>query len=56
MPVMRKRMRRIIGAALVVCGALFMWLAPDSAAGIVLLGAGIMLEIAGIAFEHADGL
>ena len=51
----RKRTRRILGGAMVVCGALLMWLAPDSAAGAVLLGAGIGLEVLGIALEHQNG-
>jgi uncharacterized membrane protein YccC len=51
---LRKRaLRRSVGAALVVAGGLFMWLAPEeSTAGLVLLAAAVALEIAGLALEH----
>ena len=56
MPIKHKRTRRMVGGVLVVCGALLMWLAPDyTAAGAVLLGAGIALELAGIALERSSG-
>ena len=54
------RLRRTVGAILVVIGALAMWLAPGptftgtSAAGLGLLVAGIVLEAVGIALEHRD--
>jgi hypothetical protein len=56
----RTKLRRTVGLILVIAGALLMWLAPApafgarSAAGAVLLGAGIVLEIIGIALERRD--
>ena len=51
-----KRIRRALALALVIAGALFLWLAPEVAAGVWLLVAGVLLEIAGIALERrADG-
>ncbi len=56
----RKRPRRLIGVLLVVAGGLLMWLAPGSAfgsfpmTGLVLLLAGIFLEIIGIFLEQRD--
>ena len=56
----RTRLRRTIGVILVITGAVLMWLAPASTfgarsvAGAVLLGAGIVLELIGIALEHRD--
>jgi drug/metabolite transporter (DMT)-like permease len=45
--------RRIIGAGAIVAGALFMWLSPEQALlGVVLMVAGIALEIIGIALER----
>jgi drug/metabolite transporter (DMT)-like permease len=52
--------RRVIGAVLIVLGAVLMWLAPRdtfgalSYAGISLLLSGIVIEIIGIALEHRD--
>ena len=54
----RKKLRRLIGAILVVAGALLMLLAPESTfgvrsgTGLLLLAAGIVLELAGIALER----
>lgn len=54
----KKKLRRTIGALLVVAGALFMLLAPESTfgvrsgTGLLLLLAGIVLELAGIALER----
>ena len=54
----RKKLRRSIGAILVVAGALLMLLAPESTfgvrsgTGLLLLAAGIVLELAGIALER----
>ena len=54
------KLRRTTGVILVVTGALLMWLAPastfgaGSVAGAVLLTAGIVLELIGIALEHRD--
>ena len=55
--VRNRRLRRASAAALIVAGALIMWLAPASPegpalAGTVLLLAGAVLEILGIALEH----
>ena len=54
------KLRRTIGLILVVAGALLMLLAPETAfartgAGFLLLAAGIVLELVGIALEHRDG-
>ena len=55
---MNRRVRRILGAAAIVAGALLMWLSPSALygyaalAGGVLMAAGIALEIAGIALER----
>jgi nitrogen fixation protein FixH len=40
---------------LVGVGAVLMWLAPEVWSGLVLLAAGIALQIAGIALEHRSG-
>ncbi|HSN42316.1 MAG TPA: hypothetical protein VLT92_19255 [Burkholderiales bacterium] len=50
-----KRVRRGIGLALVVAGGLLMWLAPEADVGIILLAAGVLLELVGIALEQRDG-
>jgi hypothetical protein len=50
-----KRVRRITGLALVVMGGLLLWLAPEVTAGVVLLCAGLILEIVGIALERREG-
>jgi drug/metabolite transporter (DMT)-like permease len=56
----RRRLRRSVGFALLVAGAILMWLAPAStfdarsAAGAVLLLVGIALEMIGIALERRD--
>jgi hypothetical protein len=47
-----KRSRRLIVLALLAAGGLLMWLAPATPVGLVLLGAGILVEIAGIALER----
>jgi hypothetical protein len=48
-----------VGVILVIAGALLMWLAPETAfvrsgAGIVLLVAGIVLELIGIGLERRE--
>ena len=56
----RTKLRRAIGAVLVVAGALLMWMAPGpvfaslSGAGLALLVAGIALELVGITLERRD--
>lgn len=52
--VRNKTLRRAIGLSLVVLGALLMWLAPEVIAGIVLLAAGVILEIVGITLERGE--
>jgi uncharacterized membrane protein YccC len=50
---MRPRtVRRSIGVVLVVVGALLMWLSPETLAGAGIAGAGIALELIGIALER----
>jgi hypothetical protein len=50
-----KAARRATGAVLVVLGGALMWLAPEEVLfGIVLLAAGIALELVGITLEHRD--
>ena len=56
----RTKLRRAVGAVLVVAGALLMWMAPGpiftslSGAGLALLVAGIALELVGTALERRD--
>jgi drug/metabolite transporter (DMT)-like permease len=56
----RTKLRRAIGAVLVIVGAILMWMAPGptftslSGAGLGLLLAGIVLELVGIALERRD--
>lgn len=49
-----KRLRRIAGLALMVGGGLLLWLAPETGVGIVLLAAGVVVEIVGITLERRD--
>jgi len=51
----RKTLRRSIGAALVVAGGLLMWLSPETLSGALLMGAGVALELLGLAFERGRG-
>ena len=44
--------RRSVGVVLVVAGALLMWLSPETLAGAAIAGAGIALELIGIALER----
>ena len=54
----RRKLRRTIGALLLIAGGLLMWLAPETAfasasiSGIALMVAGVVLELAGIALER----
>ena len=54
------KLRRAIGAVLVIAGAVLMWMAPGptftslSGAGLALLLAGIVLELVGIALERRE--
>lgn len=43
---------RIIGPALIVGGGLLMWLSPETLSGVLMMGAGIALELFGLAFRH----
>ena len=49
---MTRRTRRIVGAVLIVAGGLLLWLTTETRAGLVLLAAAVILEIAGIALER----
>lgn len=51
----KRKLRRAMGALLVLAGALLMWLAPESLSGAVLLAAGIALEAIGLGLEHRAG-
>jgi hypothetical protein len=46
--------RRPIALLLVVLGALVMFLAPETRAGLALLAVGASLEVIGIALRHRD--
>ncbi len=46
--------RRILGATLIVFGALLMWLAPESLAGVIVVLIAVALEVLGIALEHRE--
>lgn len=48
----RKILWRILGPALIVGGALLMWLSPETLSGALVMGAGIALEAVGLAFRH----
>jgi len=49
-----KRLRRSLGVVLVLLGALLIWLPYDLVSGIVLVVAGAVLELVGIALEKSD--
>jgi hypothetical protein len=49
---MRVRTRRTLAAALIVIGALLMLFATETMGGLVLILAGVAVEIIGIALEH----
>ncbi len=55
MLIKRRGARRVVGAVMIVSGAVLLWLAPEVLPGVLLLAAGVALEIAGIALEHRDG-
>jgi hypothetical protein len=54
MLIKNKRARRAVGGVLIVAGGCLMWLAPEVLAGVILLAAGIGLEVIGIMLEHRD--
>jgi hypothetical protein len=45
--------RRSVGVVLVVAGALLMWLSPETLSGALVMGAGVALELVGLAFERS---
>jgi membrane-bound ClpP family serine protease len=48
--------RRALALALVVLGALLMFLAPETSAGAILLALGVAIELAGFVLRHRSGL
>ncbi|HUL41559.1 MAG TPA: hypothetical protein VLV32_06620 [Burkholderiales bacterium] len=50
-----RKKRRALAAALLVLGAVLMWLAPEVWWGLVLFAVAIALELVGIRLEHARG-
>jgi hypothetical protein len=48
----RTILSRLIGPALIVGGGLLMWLSPETLSGALVMGAGIALELVGLAFRH----
>ena len=48
-----RTLRRIAGAAAIVAGALLMWLSPETLSGALVMGAGVALELVGMAFERS---
>jgi drug/metabolite transporter (DMT)-like permease len=56
----QRKPRRLLGALAIVAGALLLWLAPEptfgaaSTLGVLLLIAGIALELIGLTLEHRD--
>jgi membrane-bound ClpP family serine protease len=48
---MTTKHRRILAVLLIIIGAAFLWLAPESPGGIILLILGVATEIIGIALE-----
>ena len=51
-PMEPKALRRIAGITLIVAGALLMWLSPETLSGALVMGAGVALELLGVAFER----
>ena len=50
----KTHLRRPFAVLLVIAGALVMLLAPETWAGAILLGLGIVIEAIGIALTHQD--
>lgn len=48
----RRRSRRVLAIFLIVLGGALMYLAPEVWFGLLVLVAGIAIELAGIALEH----
>ncbi len=49
---MHMKPRRITAIALVILGGLFLFLAPETRGGLILLGLGVIIEIVGITLER----
>ena len=47
-----RTIRRIVGAGAIIAGAFLMWFSPEAPVGVLVMGAGIALELIGIAFER----
>jgi hypothetical membrane protein len=50
-----KKQRRILAGTMVVAGGVLMFFAPESVGGLVLIVAGVVVEIIGIFLEHKGG-
>ena len=50
----KPHLRRPLAALLVIAGALVMFLAPETWAGVLLLALGITIEVIGITLKHRD--
>lgn len=46
------KLRRLLALVLIVLGAVLLWLAPETVSGIVLIVAGVSIEIIGIVLER----
>lgn len=44
--------RRLVAIVLIVLGALMLWLAPETGGGVILIVAGIVIEVLGLIMEH----
>jgi hypothetical protein len=54
-PMIRNRgLRRAVSGAFLATGALLMWFAPETPAGVVALVLGVALEALGIHLEHRN--
>ena len=49
----RKPLRRLFAAALIVIGALLLWMSPEAPWGAATMVAGLALEALGIRLDHA---
>jgi len=46
------KLRRLLALVLIVLGAVLLWLAPETPGGIILIVAGVAVEIVGILLER----
>lgn len=46
------KLRRLLALVLIVLGAVLLWLAPETVSGIVLIVAGVGIEIVGFVLER----